>query len=519
MSVFEDLIDELKNENLLEESVIDLAQAASADDVAPDAAGGHFEDGSAVAPLLESDQPVAGVEAGSGEASIGDRDFYRKRAMEEVSGLQMVEHVFSGIERDHLQIAPTPFDDLNAKQALHRFLQVCGNPRSAEHSEAEFELRVETEAWNLALSTRDHQFSVANLRRFCEESRPVLSSSVLIALARFYRNSPYSEDVRAKFDYSMTRLFSTETEDGRRNMLFEHPDMLGHINTLYADWSSIALYTSEEDEPEIRLTVTRLGEFVDEATRAGSFGELLGSEFFNRLRAYKEGLAEMFYVPEILAAAMKSNLAVGNRYVELIALERNKRSAEKVEERYGSEFDNIVSNAAGKTLALTDVLGLDIEVTEEFVANPAPVAVPTDAVNSRVRPARTKNTARRFELPGFNRWLALVCVIAIIAGAGVYFWAERTTGSVGAEALMAKPVEIDVADANKYLKNARFTNQTLYAVTRPAFDTLTESEQKEFLGKLQTFAVSKELLSVALLNKEGRTVAYASKTRLELVPK
>ncbi len=518
MSVFEDLIDELKNENLLEESVIDLARAELAEAVATDADGGHQGDEFRDDPV--ADEPTSNAKAPTVARPKSDQELFRKRAMEEVSGLQMVEHVFSGIEREHLKITPRPFDDLKAKQALHRFVKVCENPGSGEHAEAEFDLRVETEAWNLALSERDQQFSVSSLRRFCEESQPVLSSSVMIALARFFRNSPYSEEVRGKFDYSMTRLFSTENEDGRRNMLFQHDEMIGHINTLYADWSSIALYTNEEDQPEIALTVTRLDEFVDEAARAGSFGELLGSEFFNRLRGYKEGLAEMFYVPEVLAAAMKCNLAVGNRYVELIALERNNRSAEKVEERYGSEFDNIVSNAAGKTLALTDVLALDIDVSEEYLSKPATQVVSAGPKPSRAAPAPKKaNVGRRFNVSGINRWLALFCVIVIVAGAGIYVWSERTTGSSGAEATMAKPVEIDVPDANKYLKNARFTNQTLYAVTRPAFDTLTESEQKEFLGKLQKFAASKDLMSVALLNNEGRTIAFASNTRLELDPK
>jgi len=518
MSIFEDLIDELKNENLLEETIIDLKPAEVPSAVAVSAAGGPV--GTAAAGLLELD--VANVASNNAvppaERPQSDQEFFRKRAMEEVSGLQMVEHVFCGIEREHLDTDPRPFDDLNAKKALHKFLQVSTDPSSREHAEAEFALRHETETWSLALAARDQKFSVSNIRRFCDESRPVLSSSALIALGRFYRNSPYSEDVRGKFDYIMTRLFSREAEDGRRTMLFDHSEMIAHINKLYADWSSIALYTSTDDSSEIELTLIRFEEFILEIEQASTFGELLGSDFFNRLRSYKEESAEIFYVPEVLAAAMKCNLVVGNRYVELIALERNARSSEKVEERYGSEFDHIVSNAAGKTLALTDVLSLDIDVSAsepQRRANAVPAFIPQV---SRPKPEQPEKRAR-FDLLGVNRWLAGFCVVVVLAGTGVFVWAERFAGGADTGVTMAKPVEIDVPEASKYLKDARFTNETLYAVTTPSFETLTETEKKEFVGKVQNFAVSKKLVSVALLNREGRTVAFASKSRLEVVAK
>lgn len=519
MSIFEDLIDELKNENLLEETIIDLKPAEAPSAVSAAVTGGQAVSAPAGILELEAVVPTSNSAVQPAETQQTEQEFFRKRAMEEVSGLQMVEHVFCGIEREHLEADPRPFDDLNAKKALHKFLQVSTDPSSREHAEAEFALRHETETWSLALAERDQKFAVSNIRRFCDESRPVLSSSALIALGRFYRNSPYSEDVRGKFDYIMTRLFSRESEDGRRAMLFDHNEMIGHINKLYADWSSIALYTSSDDSSEIELTLIRFEEFILEIEQAGTFGELLGSDFFNRLRTYKEESAEMFYVPVVLAAAMKCNLVVGNRYVELIALERNARSAAKVEERYGSEFDHLVSNAAGKTLALTDVLSLDVDVSaeEKPKRNTAIPALAPQAVKPKPQPLETEK-ADRFDLLGVNRWLAAICVLVILAGTGVFVWAERFAGGNDSGVAMAKPVEIDVADAGKYLKNARLTNETLYAITQPSFDTLTESEKKELLAKVQKFATSKNMVSVALLNKEGRTIAFASKSRLELVP-
>ncbi len=104
----------------------------------------------------------------------------------------MVEHVLSGIEREYMKIVPSSYDDLRAKTALHKFLQVQGDSTTTEYAEAEFHLMRETEAWSSALSARDSKISVANLRRFCENSRPILSSQALLGLGRFYRNSAFS---------------------------------------------------------------------------------------------------------------------------------------------------------------------------------------------------------------------------------------------------------------------------------------------------------------------------------------
>jgi len=185
MNVFEDLIEELKDENLIEDTIFDISGR------------------SPEAPLENSGSADASVETQSFSiaseaelvASVSADDtteFYRKLAMDEVSSLQMVGQVFAGVEREQMKAAASVYDDLEAKKALHRFLQVTGNPDSEEHLEVKRELLNETEAWNSALAVRDENITVANLRRFCENSRPVLSSQALIALARFYRNAAFS---------------------------------------------------------------------------------------------------------------------------------------------------------------------------------------------------------------------------------------------------------------------------------------------------------------------------------------
>lgn len=525
MSVFEDLIGELKNENLLEDTIINIGPADAA---ARDAASAGNTSGGAV----REDRERAASDVDSAEAEgvleidvpriekpSSESEFFRKRAMDEVSSLQMVEHVLSGVEREHMKISPVAYDDLNAKRALHKFIQVSEDFQSAEHAEAELALRQETEAWSFALYERDQKISVANIRRFCEDSRPVLSSQALIALARFYRNSPYSEDVRGKFDYVMTRLFSRETGEGTRALLFEHNEMIGHINTLYANWSSIALYTHEDDQVEVLLTVTRFDEFTDEVESAETFDELLETEFFSRVRTYKEESAEMSYVPEVLAAAIRCNLAIGNRYVDLIGKERSAASVERIEEKYGIAYDQIVSDAAGRTLLLADVLAREPEepILEETVRPEQEAPVVVRSTKPKAKPVEKKSRASsRFAV---NKWVIVFCIVMVLAGGGVYIWAEKFAGGGTTTEQVAKPVTVDDQEIRKYIRSPRQTNETFYAVVEPSFETLSADEQKALLGKVRAFAASRSLNKVNLINKEGKTVAFASKDRLELVTK
>ena len=524
MTVFEDLIEELKDENLLESTVIERNRSDAApggnepdDDYHADTNLNEeaFTAENFLLPASDDDSDDFEQDIPQIEKPTSEGEFFRKRAMDEVSSLQMVEHVLSGVEREHMKMNPVSFDDLEAKKALHKFLQVSNDPTSREHVETEFALRQETEAWSFALFERDHRISVANIRRFCEESRPVLSSQALISLARFYRNSPFSEDVRGKFDFVMTRLFSRDTDDDSRHLLFPRHEMVGHINTLYANWSSISLYSSEEDQVDVSLTVTRFNDFAAESENAETFDELLEMDFFNRIRIYKEQSAEMFYVAEVTAAAIECNLKLGNKYVELIEQEKAEHDPKTIEEKYGYTYDQIVSNAAGKTLLLVDLLRLRPE-DGDFTKKESIQAFRDDA-----KPAvATKPKAQirsRFEIFAVNKWLMVIAFICILISGGVYLWAEKFTGS-DSVAMVATPLEIDDPDIKQYLRSLRSSDETLYAITQPTFDGLDEKQKKEFLHKVLKLANERNLRKVNLLNNKGRTIAYASKERIEFTP-
>lgn len=514
MNVFEDLIEELRDENLLEDTILDRRSSG-----ANQPAGGSDRsldfDFEGDVPEIDSEQQDSESDSVmSPEESASD--FYRKRAMDEISSLQMVEHVLSGIEREHMKIVPSPYDDLKAKKALHCFLQVQGDSTTREYADAEFQLMRETEAWNSVLSERDRTISVANLRRFCENSRPVLSSQALISLARFYRNSTFTELTRAKFDFVMTRLFSREIEGEKRKLLFGRAEMIGHIKTLYANWASVALYSVDDVSLKTRVIVAGFEDRVAEAESSLTFDQLIQNDFFKKVHEFKEATGEVFFTPEVVAATVDCNVKVGNKFVDLIRLEGDRTNLKSVEEKYGYEYDQIISEAAGKTLQLVEVLKNSPESeNDESIDGALP------NVSKEFRPVgreakKDKQPLITFELFAVNKWLLMATIVVVIASTGLYFWSSQTsTDTSSAES--ASDVSLENSPLKEYVRSGRATSETFYAIALPTWDQLDESKKREILQQALEFANKNGKKNVQFVNVRGRSVAFASQKKVEIL--
>jgi hypothetical protein len=518
MSVFEELIDELKDEDLLEETIFSInqkhnggGQSTPAEDLLR--TGGEDSEPFAVTGDAESNIDLdAESDDMFVEPPADEREVYRRRAMDEVSSLQMVEHVLSGIEREHMKMTPSMFDDLEVKKALHKYLQINAPINSDEHSEAEYQIYQETEKWFAALSKRDNNISVANVRRFCENSKPVLSSQALMALARFYRNSPYSEAVRGKFDFVMTRLFSREIGDEKRKLLFGRFEMLGHIQTLYGTWASLSIMNpDDENAPSVGAAVAGFESFVRESESADTFDQLIGSDFFNRIRLFKEQANELFLEPAVTSSAIECNVRIGNRFIDLIQKEREATSQTSVEEKYGYSYDTIISNAASKTLLLLDLLRQS-RPEENTEIEKVEVQPARRAIEFERAPVEEKRPSRLFAI---NKWIVVAAILAFILTGGLYFWSENAA-TVQSSIEVAPGIDLGGTDFGSHLREASTSSEILYGVTQPTWDALSEEEQKEFLSKAFQFAKSKGMKKVNFLNTRGRTVAYASDNRLEI---
>lgn len=422
MNIFDDLIDELKEENLLEETVKKPAKIDN------NIAGKVNGDKIAFAPANETTK-IAGDESFETPATdlekqppTSETEFYRQRAMDEVAFLQIVEHVFAGVEREQLKIVPKPYNDLGVKKVLHSFLQFLPDVDSNERSKAEFQLLEETESWHSSLSLRDERLTTAHLRRHCETSRPPLSSPALAALARFYRNSSYSEAVRDKFDLVVTRLLSKETGESRRKMVLTRDELVKHLTKLYAEWASVSLYSTEADDAGILEIARKFKDFMQEADDATDFDDLIKADFFTRLLSFKRSTNENFYAPLVTAAGVESNVRIGNRYVELLETEKQKGNTDILRDRYGFAHDSAISEATAKTYSLIDLLKQrspelngEESIKRGTQANTVKVKSPISAETKESNPFKQSGSSKP------SKWLIAAAVLAILITAAIYF--------------------------------------------------------------------------------------------------
>jgi hypothetical protein len=552
MNVFEELIVELKQENLLEQTVIELDEKTdiatrSFKDV--DLADAQFDFPAPLKPddeTLKTDLETAkkadtlvaepatrreitkeitekpaesfGADAQPEKTSNSKREFFRKRAVNEVSGLQMVEHVFTGVEREYMKVMPSPFDDIAAKKALHTLVNVAGEPDTEEHKAAQSSLLQETESWGMALTERDRKIAVANLRLYCENSQPALSSQALLALARFYRNAPYSEAVRAKFDFVITRLFSRAGQNETRVCLFTREEMIKHLTTLYSEWSSIPLYLADDDESNLLLTGLSFDDLSKEAEGAVNYDQLTGSDFFGRLRLFKESISELFYAPTVTAAAIESNIRIGNAFVRLIRAERKKLDMTSVESKYDLQG---VSDTTGRTLDLTELVRVreidekpDERAQIHSTVRPTPVKS-TTVVHQATETARYPVVASLIESTRkTNRWLAIAGILVFCLTLALYLWADffvvEKVSTVGVQ-----QVNVDHTSIGEYVQTARISNETYYGLMLPVWDTLPKERRQDVLKKIFEDGKEKGYKQVSLINKEGKQAGFASDGRVD----
>ncbi len=514
MNVFEDLIVELKEENLLENTGVaaDKQKNTDVETVTGDP-GADFE----IEILGEPSEKIKQKKAKPG------KEFFNKRAVDEVSGLQMVEHVLTGVEREYMKVVPKAFDDFNAKKALHVFLNIAESADSEEHKTAEFAMMRETEAWGMALIERDNNIPVSLLRQYCDNSRPALSSQAILALARFYRNAPYSESVRAKFDFIITRLFSRPIEHDKRVCLFGRNEMLTHINTLYAEWSSVPLYTADEDDSNVMLTGLSFDDLAIEAEAATNFDQLIESDFFGRLRLFKESINELFYEPSVTVSAVESNVRIGNAYVSLIVKERQKMDSASIQLKYVEHNEQLgsVSDAAGRTLDLASLLNVltDDVIKAEAAANePQPAAAETKATEAESAPAKVRSplAAKIIEsIKGVNKVLVGACIVILLASIGLYVWSTYIIDEKVSTAGVIK-VDLEGSPINEHVKIGKIRGDTFCGLLKVSWDAMPKEKREEFVQRVLQEGAERGYKQVDLITKDGKSAAYASATRLEV---
>ncbi len=458
------------------------------------------------------------------EKNLNQPEFFKKRATDEVTSLQMVEHVLSGVERDFLHITPQFYDDLEVKKSLHNFLQYSQNINSPEQAHAEFLLMQETESWYSALSQKDKNINVGYLRRYCETTRPALSAQALAALARFYRNAPFSESVRSKFDLVLTRFFARETGNDIRKLLLSRDEIIEKLNEFYAEWSSIPLYATEDDESGILLAAIKFEEFVTEAEEAENFETLLKSDFFKRLKIFKEETHENFFAPLVTATAIESNVRIGNRYLELLLIEKENADVENLEEKYGDLHNRIISEVVCKTIQITNVFEEKFAEADVIWETRAETVQPVNQIELekqnlatqtvKSEPSKSKNESGNGLLQ-VNKWLLAATILVVLCSVGLYIYVEYFNPPPELSENV-KTVNLENSSLSEYIQTARLNGDMFYGIVNPNWDVLHNDKKEEFLRKVILIGGEKGFVRVTLMNRQGRTVAYASPEKTEI---
>ncbi|HTK37831.1 MAG TPA: hypothetical protein VL325_05015 [Pyrinomonadaceae bacterium] len=488
MSVFEDLVEELKEDELLEETVIGFGD-----------------------PVLNETSGTAVKRSQTTTVQPADR---KKFNSDEIAALQVVELVFTGVERDLFNAEPKTYDDLAAKQALHRFVHCTAKPDSDEAFEIESRLHNEIENWKQKLLARDAKMSPANVRRYCETSQPPLSSQALFALARFYFSTGLTASSGPKFESILTRLFSKRAEAERREPLLNKEETIAHLTKRYLDWSGVLVL--QEDEPEAMLSIMSFEEFTTEAENAESYDALVKSEFFKRLAVFKESVRGQLSSPAVMAACIRGNVAVGNAVVGLLEKFGQTVGGARARKKLGAIGDNLIGLAVGRTIDLEQLFS-------DEGSKESPAAAPVKQAEKKQKaqasqPAEKKTAPSFLKSPLFavNKWLLFVSVVLVSLSIGLYLWTEHSSKDDAAAAAVPA-IELTGFEEKDKVKTAKISGETMYAVMTSAWDSYDEDKKRELAKKLYDFAAKKGVKRLNIMNSHGATVAAGTPDRIDLV--
>ena len=523
MTVFEDLIVELKEENLLEETVISVQEAAPAGMFALQPAEEHdfaelLEMGdSATAADLEDDnaRKQSGRKASTQLAAI----------VEQMSTYQTVEHVLTSIEGAGSSKGGGGYDELAANKALHAAQQALADPDSAEFENATEELRSQVAIWQSSLAARDESISVSTMRRHCENCQPALSAQALFSFARFNRSITFTESSRRKYEFIVTRLFSRPAEDHKRTPVCSREEMLSHLRSRFSD--SFESYSRLYSGPvDIAPFVAGLDQFAAEAEQVTDLERWLTSDFFSRLNNFKETTREQFFVSDITAAAMTCNIVILNKLASLILEMRMSGDVSGFPAKYASISESI-SNAIARTFDLSTLIGDDEEESEseqEEISSPRPTEndrIDRELVERR-RPVTQQKPKKAKKQKTFlsgiahaNRGLLAATVLVVILSVGLYVWADRYSDTSDTTDGVQK-VDMVNSEFKDLIKDGRISSETFYAITLPSWDELSRETQEQAVEKIFTAYSQKGCKRVSLINNRGQAVAFASASKVEV---
>ena len=242
-----------------------------------------------------------------------------QRNIDHATALEVVQRVIAGVERAVLCVVSESYDKAPAIAVARSLKKAIKEKDTALIAELEDHFSTELYMWRLSLCSRDQAIQPYHLRRFCEKTEEHLELPVFAALTRFYRNLPHTELSQSKYDFAVTRLFASVEENNQRTLRMEGERLVESISEMSDTWGEKRRLAPASPD-EIRKAVGIFRSFISEAENGiNKFEKLIGSGLFNRVRVLKKDLGELFYAPEVTAAAIECNVVVANKFTALLA--------------------------------------------------------------------------------------------------------------------------------------------------------------------------------------------------------
>lgn len=254
------------------------------------------------------------------QRALGEATARLKLAIEEAKSLETIQRIVAGIERAIIGKVPERYDTASAINAARNFNQSVKDNHIAASEEAEDLLTNELYQWRMSLSQRDEAIPADSLRRFCERTEEHLDLAAFAALTRFYRSLPHTESVQSKYDFAVTRLFASVTENERRVLRLDGDRLVQGLTEVFQSWGQTDR-VGQTTQREAELAAKGFRAFVSEAEAIEQFESLISLNLFNRVREFKRDIGETFYAAEVTATAIECNVALANKFSDLLASE------------------------------------------------------------------------------------------------------------------------------------------------------------------------------------------------------
>ena len=114
-----------------------------------------------------------------------------------------------------------------------------------------------------------------------------------------------------------------------------------------------------------------------------------------------------------------------------------------------------------------------------------------------------------------NKWLLAATIIAIVGSVGLYLWVEYFNPPPKLSENV-KTINLENSSLKDYVQTARLNGDMFYGIVTPNWDNMNNEKKEEFLRKVVLVGGEKGFVKVTLMNKQGRTVGYASPEKVEV---